>query len=231
MDTFAPYGVLHAVTLGACALAIAGVGAAGLALRGAREKTFRRVLGLSGLAYWITYNIWWNWRGLDLASGLPLHLCDLNGLAAPLALLTQWRWLRATLYFWTFTLSIQAFIQPVLTEGPAQAVFWWFWAAHTLIVACAVYDLVVLRFRPDWADLRRAAAVSFLYLAVIVPVNYWLDANYGFLGNPASGVPPFIAMLGPWPLRAVIVVMLAVAGFVLVLLPWRLAARRVRTQP
>jgi hypothetical protein len=38
-------------------------------------------------------------------------------------------------------------------------------------------------------------------------------------------VPPFVRALGPWPQRAIILVALAVPGFVVVLLPWLLIAR------
>ncbi len=51
------------------------------------------------VCYWLAYNIWWNWHGLDPRVGLPLHICDVSGPMAPLALLTGWRWARATLYF------------------------------------------------------------------------------------------------------------------------------------
>jgi hypothetical protein len=64
--------------------------------------TLRRTLGTFGIAYWVSYNIWWNIDGLDLPSGLPRHVCDLNGLIAPLALLTL---NRSTAYFWTFALT------------------------------------------------------------------------------------------------------------------------------
>jgi hypothetical integral membrane protein (TIGR02206 family) len=228
-DVFIPYGGLHLVAVCICALMVAAVAAAGRALRVSQEATLRRGLGVFAIVYWGAYNVWWNRNGLDPATGLPLHICDLNGVIAPLALLTLNRWLRATLYFWTFTLTIQAYLQPTLTFGPAYIVFWWFWGAHTIIVTCAVYDLVVLGFRPAWRDLGRAYLVSAAYLAAVVPVNLRLAANYGYIGNPPAGVkiPPFVAALGPWPLRAIIIVALAAAAFALVELPWqRLAARK-----
>ena len=40
------------------------------------------------------------------------------------------RVMRATLYFWTFALTLQAFIQPALVAGPATSVFWFFFAAR-----------------------------------------------------------------------------------------------------
>ena len=103
--------------------------------------------------------------------------------------------------------------------------FWAFWTAHTLIAACAVYDIVVLGYRPCWSDLGRALIVSACYVALVVPINLRLGANYGYLGNPAavSEIPPFVYALGPWPQRAIILVALVPLGFVAVLLPWLIA--------
>jgi hypothetical integral membrane protein (TIGR02206 family) len=225
---FVPYGGLHALAVAVCAGLIAAPAWLGRALRPGGEAALRRTLAALAVGYWLAYNIWWNWNGIDLRTGLPLQLCDINGLMAPLALLTGWRWARATLYFWTAALTLQAFIQPALSAGPASLVFWAFWTAHTIIAACAVYDIAVLGFRPGWSDLARALLVSAAYLALIVPVNAWLGSDYGFVGNPAPDiqVPPFVLMLGPWPQRAIILVALAVLGFVVVLLPWRIFAVR-----
>jgi hypothetical integral membrane protein (TIGR02206 family) len=230
-DVFAPYGALHTLTLVACALLIAAPAGLARALPAEAEPALRRALALAAVGYWLAYNIWWSWHGLDLRTGLPLQICDLNGLVAPLALLTGRRWLRATLYFWTSVLTLQAFIQPTLTAGPALLAFWAFWASHTIVAACAAYDLAVLSFRPRWGDFARAALVSAAYLAVVVPVNLWLGSNYGFIGNPPASVkiPPFVDALGPWPQRALIVVVLAALGFLVALLPWRLVARGRRS--
>ncbi len=85
-----------------------------------------------------------------------------------------------------------------------------------------MYDIAVLGFRPSWRDLGRAVAVSAVYVAFVAPLDVWLGANYGFVGNPADAneVPPFINALGPWPQRAIILVALVPLGFVVVLLPW-----------
>jgi hypothetical integral membrane protein (TIGR02206 family) len=231
-DTFVPYSGLHAVAFAICALLIAAPSLIGRTLPERAELNLRRALAAFAVCYWIAYNVWWNWHGLDLRTGLPLQICDVNGLLAPLVLLTRWRWARATLYFWTAALTLQAFVQPALRAGPASPVFWAFWIAHTIIFASAVYDIVVLGFRPTWRDLGRAVIASAVYIAVVMPVDIALGANYGFLGNPAdpSEVPPFIDALGPWPLRAIIVVALAPVGFVVVLLPWLIARPRTQLQ-
>jgi hypothetical integral membrane protein (TIGR02206 family) len=223
-EAFVPFSGLHLVAVAVCALLIGLLAAAGQALRRrSAEPQLRRTWAALALCYWFVYIAWWNWNGIDLFAGLPLHLCDFNGLVAPLALLTLNRWARATLYFWSFTLTLQAFIQPLLSHGPAHLAFWAFWAGHTIIMASAVYDVTVLGFRPDWRDLRRVIIVSLAYVAVVTPVNLALGTNYGFIGNPPPGttIPPFIDAMGPWPGRALIVMGLATIGFVLALLPWR----------
>jgi hypothetical integral membrane protein (TIGR02206 family) len=228
MDVFVPYGGLHALALVVCALLVAAPALLGRALGPDRELIVRRMLAGHAVCYWLAYNIWWNWHGLDLRTGLPLQICDFNGLMAPLALLAGWRFARATLYFWTAALTLQAFIQPALTTGPGALVFWAFWAAHTIIAACAVYDLAVLGFRPSWRDLGRALIVSAAYIALVVPVDLWLGSDYGYVGNPGADIdiPPFVDALGPWPQRAIILVLLAVPGFVVVLLPWLIVPPR-----
>ncbi|MBI5111106.1 MAG: TIGR02206 family membrane protein [Rhodovulum sp.] len=229
LDVFTPYGGLHALSVLACGLAIAAVVRLGRRLPAEAERRLRTTLVTFAGAVWVIYNIAWNWNGIDIAAGLPLHVCDVGGLVAPLALLTQRRWLRATLYFWAFALTTQAFVQPTLTHRPTSLLFWGFWLAHTIILGFAVYDLAVLGFRPGWADFRRAAAVTLAYVAVVFVVNIGLGSNYAYVGNPADPklVPPFVALLGPWPARVPVMAALAGLAFVLVLLPWRLRGKPV----
>jgi hypothetical integral membrane protein (TIGR02206 family) len=225
---FTPYGWLHGVALIVCALAIVAPALLGRRLHKNAELVLRRTIAVFAVCYWLAYNIWWNWHGIDWRTGLPLQICDINGLIAPLALVTGQRWARATLYFWTAALTTQAFIQPALSAGPASLTFWSFWCAHTIIAACAVYDIVVLGFRPGWADFLRAFAVSLAYVAVVAPLDVWLGADYGYVGNPAPDifVPPFVVALGPWPQRAIILAALVAFGLFAVLVPWLFAARR-----
>ena len=154
----------------------------------------RRALAALAIGVWVLSYVWLNWGAID-PKVLPLQVCGLMGVVAPLALLTGNRWLRAAMYFCTFTLTIQAFIQPILVLGPVTLEFWRFWLLHSLILCCAVYDLVVLRFRPGWSDVARACVMSAGYVALIVPVNLMIGTNYGFVGNPPDQAqPPMIAL-------------------------------------
>jgi hypothetical integral membrane protein (TIGR02206 family) len=220
---FIPFSGLHLLTVAGCGLAIGAVVAIGHRLRDTRsEIAMRRALAAFIVAFWVVHNIWLNWPVVDVYGGLPLHVCDIGGLIAPLALLTGNRWLRATLYFWVTALTLQAFIQPELSQGPATMRFWLFWISHSVLVACAAYDLVVLRFRPDRGDLGRAGVASLAYVAAIIPLNLLLGTNYGFVGNPPAdrSLPPLVAALGPWPGRVGIMMVLAGVAFTLALAPW-----------
>jgi len=228
-DTFTPYTPLHAASVLACLLAIALIIVAARRMReDGSEPAFRRGFAWACMIFWAFQNAWVHAAGIDWLTGLPLHICDLGGLIGPIALLTRNRLMRATLYFWTFALTLQAFIQPALVAGPATAVFWLFFAAHSIVLACAFYDLLVLDYRPLWTDLPRVYLFSAGYVAVAVAANAWLGANYAYIGDPAPPlrIPPFIDALGPWPLRAIIVLALAALSFPLLVLPWRLATAR-----
>jgi hypothetical integral membrane protein (TIGR02206 family) len=228
LDGFASFGAMHLAVVCVCIALLAGVAIVGCRLRGSpNERQARIALAIFALAYWIAYNAWWTWGGLDLRTGLPLQACDVSGLAAPFALLTLNRWLRSVLYFWAFAFATMAFIQPTLTQGPTHVVFWAFWLAHVVILACAVYDLAALGFRPGWSDFARAAAVAVGWAAVVLAIDLWLGANYGYIGNPPAGTwtPPLVAAFGPWPERLVVMAALAAVVFLALLAPWRVAKR------
>jgi hypothetical integral membrane protein (TIGR02206 family) len=229
LDGFTSFGAMHLAVVCVCAALLVGVAIVGRRLLGSpNQRQVRSALAIVALLYWIAYNTWWNWNGLDLRTGLPLQACDVSGLVAPFALLTLNRWLRATLYFWAFAFATQAFIQPTLTDGPAHVVFWAFWAAHLAILACAVYDLAVLSFRPDWSDFARASIAAVAWGAVALSVDLMLGANYGYIGNPPAGtrMPPLVEAFGPWPQRLLVIAALAAAAFLLLLVPWLALARR-----
>lgn len=167
-------------------------------------------------------------RHFDWYESLPLHLCDLAAWVAPLALLTQKRWLRSLLYFWGLGLSTQAFLTPVVEGGHGDFSYWLFFVGHTHIVGSAVYDVVVLGYRPR---LRDWGVVTLLTLAWIVPVtvfNVLMDVNYGYTGNTAPGGTTVIDYLGPWPWRLGTMVVGAQVLFAVVYVPWLVVGRRSR---
>jgi hypothetical integral membrane protein (TIGR02206 family) len=224
---------VHAAALAVSAGAFAGICVAGRRLeRAGRERRFRTYLGVFGIAVWVLTNVWYNTPPrFDLQKNIPLHICDLAALIAPLALLTGRRWLRAVLYFWAFGFTLQAFITPVLLGGPDTVEFWLYWIYHGVIVGFALYDLIVLRFRPQAGDLGRCFLISLLYLAAIFPLDALTGSNYGYVGPSKPDVPTILDALGPWPLRVLWIALLSSAGLVVLWLPWGLAGWYRRPAP
>ena len=169
----------------------------------------------------------WSLTGdrLDVARSLPIHFCDLSPWLCVLALLTQNAMVRAIAFFWAFGLATWAFIMPTLATGPDSLAFWAHWIGHWQIMASAAYLVAVDRYRPNMRGLLSAFAVTVVYSLMLVPVNIWLDADYGSVGNvDASPVAPF----GPWPWRIGVLLVAELVMFVLVALPWWLTALRLR---
>lgn len=226
-DGFSAFTPLHAVTFLAFLAATAVVIAIGLgARRRGVEDHWRRTLGWAGLLFFVVHQwYWFTPPRLDLADSLPLHICDLNGLVAPLALLTRVRWLRATLYFWGIGLTLQGLVQPVASvTGPDTPRFWFFFVSHGVIVGFALYDVVVGRYRAVWRDVVLMLLISLAYFAVVIPIDVVTGWNYGFLGKQ-DAQPGFIKALGAWPGRVIRLFGIGAATFVLLWAPFAVYAR------
>jgi hypothetical integral membrane protein (TIGR02206 family) len=185
-----------------------------------RLRLERSLAALNALA-WILVQGWWILPArFDLATSLPLHMCHVVSLLASVTLLAPRRWLRTLLYFWGIGLCSQALITPSLREPPSSVWFWAFWIEHGLLMAIAVYDLVVREYRPTWRDYAVACAAALVYLAVVLPFDIALQADYGFVGAPKPLNPSILDLLGPWPERLAIIVMLVAAAMAALMLPW-----------
>jgi hypothetical integral membrane protein (TIGR02206 family) len=224
---FHAFSPTHAAVLAAFAVATAAACAAGRRWRGtAGLARAERVAGVLMLVLWCCATAYWllpaNYR---IDEALPIHMCDLTGLIAPLVLLTRRRPLRALLYFWGIGLSIHGMLTPVLTDGPASARFWLFWLSHSAIIGTAVYDLVAGRYRPDRRDWLLAIGACAAWLLVVLAVNLSLHVNYGYVGNTTPDRPTVIDQLGPWPHRVFIMVGAVLCLFTTMWLPWELVKR------
>lgn len=194
-------------------------------MRGAEPK-FRRALGWSTLGMTLFSAIGYVTYAVDEPGKyLPLQICDIAGMVAPLALLTGWRPLRAVLYFWGIGLTTQGFITPIVTQGPDDWMFWWFWMNHFVIVFAALYELIVAGFRPDRRDLLRTVGITAVYATIIFFFDRATGWNYLFLGESKPQATTLIDALGPYPLRVVWIVLLALLMHLLVYAPWAILRR------
>lgn len=225
---FDPYSFTHLLVLGSfAAMCVVLV----WLRRWWRDRPAGRVmdlwLGVALLMGWMwvqTFGLL-PWR-YEPAKALPMHVCDLAGILAPLTLWLNLRPLRAILYYWGIGLSSQGFFTPDLTLGPDDWSFWVFWAGHFTIVGAAIYDIAARGFRPGWRDLLWGAGAAAAYVAIILPIDLWFGFNYGYVGRSTPDQPSVLDVLGPWPQRVFLLCGLVAFGMTMMTLPWVLIRNR-----
>lgn len=213
---------LHAVTIVVCAVIIFVVIRLGLRAkrRGDARTVTRWVAGL-GLFFWLVQQVvafGFDWKP---AHSWPLHVCDIAGVLGPIALLTRWRLLRTTVYFWAMGLAVWGVITPTLWKGPDTLTFWLFWINHGGVILFALYDVAIRGYRPTLGDWGLACVVSLAYVAVVVPLNLanpgW---NYGYLGDVTVGRKTPLDVLPAWPWRLLAIEVLGALMMLHAWLPW-----------
>ena len=192
------------------------------------RRHVEQMLAYANLTLWIVIRLYLvTPEQFQWSVWLPLGMCDIVSLLASLKLLHPHnRWLSIALYFGGVGLCTNALITPDLTEGPRQFEFWAFWLRHAVIMVVAVYDLVVLRFRPNWDDWRHACFGGLAYVALVSAINIPFRFNFGFMGDSLPGNPSVLDFLGSWPMRLVWVGLIVGALWALMVVPWRVARRR-----
>jgi hypothetical integral membrane protein (TIGR02206 family) len=222
---FHPFATAHWVVLVCAALLVSLVVAVGRRCRSATGRSrVEQWRGWIGVAVWLLVTAWWALpERFGPGWSLPLHMCDLVGLIAPLAYLLGHRWLRALTYFWGLGLSTQAFLTPTLNAGPPSQDFWVFWTSHTTILVLAVCDLAVRGFRPTWRDYGTAVIAAVIYVLVILPINVLFGFNYGYLGNSKPSTATLLDLMGPWPQRVLVMAAIGALLMAIMELPWQLA--------
>ena len=228
LHSFHAFTASHAIVLGVFAFVTAVACAVGVRWRGTeRLRRLERAAGGFMLVLWLVSTLYWIVPpNYTIQEALPLHMCDLTGLIAPLVLLTHRRGFRTLLYFWGLGLSSQAMLTPVLEHGPAYLPFWLFWLTHASIIGTAIYDLVAHRYRPTLRDCAFAYGMCLIWLAVVLPIDLALGVNYGYVGNVTPGRPTVIDHLGPWPIRVYKLAVAVLGLFVVMWLPFGIAAKR-----
>lgn len=170
--------------------------------------------------------VWWLQAGARPVDLLPLHLCDVSALLAPVVLLTG-HWLSyELLYFWGLAGAMQGLLTPNVAWGFPHIRCVCCFLLHGLIVTSALYATVVMRRRPSTRALLRAWLIANAYGLALIPANLAMGTNYMFvLRKPAT--PSLLDFMGPWPWYLVVGSLVGLAMMGLCYLPF-LAFGRAR---
>ena len=197
-----PWSPKHWAGLTATAATCGGFIAAARAVKGTpREATLRKAWGWTHLAAgtaWTVASL--DPKQFDVRESLPLHLCDVLRPIIALGLVTNNEHALNLAHYWGIILNPQAIITPdvIYYYEPRwlrDATYWFF---HITALATPLALTFGSGYRPTWKGYREAIAVTPVWLAATIGINYVTEGNYGFLSH-APGSPSIIDKLGPWP--------------------------------
>ena len=143
---------------------------------------------------------------------LPLHLCRLSSLLCAAMLAFGSYRLFEVAYFWVMGGSVAALLTPDLAHGFPHLLYFTFFIGHGLVVFSVLFAVAGYGFRPRLQSIVFAAAVTAVYMLLMVIVNALLDANYLYLRAKPPG-PSIYDYLGPWPWYVVWAAFLLIGAF------------------
>jgi len=129
---------------------------------------------------------------------LPLHLCDFAAFLSAWALWKRHYGSYEIAYFWGLAGSVPAMLTPDLPHPFPHPGYIFFFTGHGLIVVGVLYATLVYGFRPRPASIGKTILATLALMAVILPINLLLGANYLYLTAPPAAAT-LIDYLGPWP--------------------------------
>ena len=220
--TFTQGSLLHLLCLTVCiASAIVTACLARQERRCDRNSSLLRHIIVAGsLLSWILSNGYGFFPSRFIWSeSLPLHFCNLANLLGAIAVSTRFRIAQSLMYFWTFGLSIWAFLTPSLSVGPADVWFWLFWLYHVFILIAATWILVADGFLPTWSDFGKSLFITLAYMGLLTILDFFTGWNYGFVGPSLPSQANLLDFLGPYPTRLVWMALIGAAIFSLLMIP------------
>lgn len=192
--------------------------------------TLATILILNELAYHTWHIVYGRWT---LQTMLPFHLCSVMVWLGAYMLFTNNGKIADFMYFLGLAGATQALLTPdVGIYGFPHFRYFQTYIAHTLIIASALYMMVVEGFRPTWASAKQVFIWTNIYAAFVFVLNLLIGSNYLFIAHKPD-TPSLIDMLGPWPLYLLPLELIAVAMILLLYLPYAIKDRkdqRVRSQ-
>ena len=163
---------------------------------------------------------WIHWlNGLfNYRVDLPLSICNLFALLAPL-LFWQPNFKRfEVIYFLVICGTFQAMLTPDLYAGFPSYGFFKYWIVHGGLVILVIHHLLAF----DLVPRAKGMLITFVwlnaYLVLLTPLNLWLGSNYFYLMDKPIN-PSILDYFGPWPFYIVICEIVAMGFFAVAYVP------------
>lgn len=187
-----------------------------------------RLLGTALLLQY-PFSLTVNWLGgtLDAQKGLPLHFCDVAGIAGGLALWTRHQLACEIVYFFGLAGTLQGLLTPNLKEDFPDPRYFGFFVLHAGVVIAALHVVTAMKHAPRPGAVPRLVALTLVYAAFVGLINALLGTNFAFLCQKPEQAS-LLDSLGPWPWYIGVLVILCGIFYTLLDLPFMIQRRRKR---
>jgi len=161
-----------------------------------------------------------------IANDLPLSLCNLFALLAPFALWNPKHKYFEPIYFLVMAGTFQAIVTPDLYYDYPAYEFFKYWITHVGLVLLMIHYMVCFALYPTAMGILKTFGWLNVYVVVLLPINYILDANYFYLIEKPIN-PSVLDFFGPWPVYILVAEILVMGFFAIAMIPVFLAKKFV----
>lgn len=157
---------------------------------------------------------------------LPLNLCNLVSLFAPILTISRKKIYFELFFFWVMAGTLQAVFTPSLEHSFPHYDYFKYWHVHAGLVIFILYITIVYNYQLTFKSVLRSFYGIQIYLALMLIINYFLGSNYFFLNEkPVKG--SMLDWFGDWPNYIIVAELIMIPFFSLFYLPFYFAKKKV----
>jgi hypothetical integral membrane protein (TIGR02206 family) len=155
----------------------------------------------------------------SLSKDLPLDMCYISAIFAPILMMNRNANLYQILYYWILVGTLQACITPNVAEQFPHIWYLRFFIIHCGLVIAIFYATFVYGHRPTLKGLWLSYLSLLIFACCLFAINSALDSNYMFTHRKPDN-PSLIDLLGPHPWYLLVVAGMCLVLFFVVYLPF-----------
>ena len=155
----------------------------------------------------------------NLLIDLPISLCNLFAILAPLLFWRPNQRRLEVIYFLVMAGTIQAMLTPDLYVGFPSNEFFKYWIVHGGLVVLVIHNIFAFQMYPRLKGILITFGWLNVYSLALYGLNLLMGANYLYLMHK-PGNASILDLLGPWPLYILVGELLAMVFFALFYLPF-----------
>jgi hypothetical integral membrane protein (TIGR02206 family) len=155
----------------------------------------------------------------NLLIDLPISLCNLFAVLAPLLFWRPNQRRLEVIYFLVMAGTLQAMLTPDLYVGFPSNEFFKYWIVHGGLVVLVIHNIFAFQMYPRLKGILITFGWLNVYSLALYGLNLLMGANYLYLMHK-PGNASVLDLLGPWPLYILVGELLAMVFFALFYLPF-----------